>query len=189
MLECAAEHSLVDVERRIEIDHGMPDMMDLESAHGAEIVVDGRERTGSKRRETSMGLLDKVKQQATDIASTVVEKTQETAKTGQLQMQLRNLKGELKDAQAEVGKEIHRLHKTGDLGEVPPSVQPLLDKSNDIEQKVSDKEAEIAAASKTEAEAGTATGETVDGTAEEVSDADAAPADPEPPAGESESTS
>ncbi len=45
-----------------------------------------------------MGLLDKVKQQATGIASTVVEKTQETAKTGQLQMQLRNLKGEERDA-------------------------------------------------------------------------------------------
>jgi hypothetical protein len=132
-----------------------------------------------------MGLLDKVKQQATGIASTVVEKTQETAKTGQLQMQLRNLKGELKDAQADLGKELHRLHKTGELGEVPPSVQPLLDKSNDLEQKVSDKESEIAAASKSEADA-SAAGETVDGTAEEVPDTP--PADPEPSA-ESESES
>lgn len=124
-----------------------------------------------------MGLLDKVKQQATDIASTVVEKTQETAKTGQLQMQLRNLKGEQKDAHAELGKELHRLHKSGDVGELPPSVQPLLDKSNELDQKVADKEAEIAAASKTEADGSAATGETVDGTAEEV---------PETPAAESE---
>ena len=131
-----------------------------------------------------MGLLDKVKQQATGIASTVVEKTQETAKTGQLQMQLRNLKGELKDAQADLGKELHRLHKTGELGEVPPSVQPLLDKSNDLEQKVSDKESEIAAASKSEADGSAAAGETVDGTAEEVPDTP--PAEPEPSA-ESES--
>ena len=39
-----------------------------------------------------MGFLDKIKQQATDVAATVVEKTQETAKTGQLQMQLRSLR-------------------------------------------------------------------------------------------------
>lgn len=180
MLEFAAEHALVDVECRIEFDHGVPDMMNLESAHGAEIVVDAPGHTGSKRRETRMGLLDKVKQQATDIASTVVEKTQETAKTGQLQMQLRNLKGELKDAQAELGKELHRLHKSGEVGELPPSVQPLLDKSNDLEQKVSDKEAEIAAASKSEADGSAASGETVDGTAEEVPDTPPA-AEPEPP--------
>ena len=30
-----------------------------------------------------MGFLDKIKQQATDVATTVVEKTQETAKSGQ----------------------------------------------------------------------------------------------------------
>ena len=125
-----------------------------------------------------MGLLDKVKQQATDIASTVVEKTQETAKTGQLQMQLRNLKGEQKDAHAELGRELHRLHKSGEVGELPPSVQPMIDRANELDEKVADKEAEIAAASKTEADASAAAGETVDGTAEEVPDTP--PADPEP---------
>jgi hypothetical protein len=135
-----------------------------------------------------MGLLDKVKQQATDIASTVVEKTQETAKTGQLQMQLRNLKGEQKDAHAELGKELHRLHKSGDVGELPPSVQPLLDKSNELDQKVADKEAEIAAASKSDGDGdgngSAATGETVDGTAEEVPETPPA-AESEPPPSES----
>ena len=48
-----------------------------------------------------MGFLDKIKQQATDVASTVVEKTQETAKTGQLQIQLRSLKNDERDALAE----------------------------------------------------------------------------------------
>ena len=45
-----------------------------------------------------MGFLDKIKQQATDVATVVVEKTTDTAKTGQLQMQLRSLKGEEKEA-------------------------------------------------------------------------------------------
>jgi len=52
-----------------------------------------------------MGFLDKLKQQATDVASTVAEKTQETAKVGQLQVQLRNLRGEERDALNEFGRE------------------------------------------------------------------------------------
>ena len=50
-----------------------------------------------------MGFLDNIKQQATDLATTVVEKTSDTAKTGQLQMQLRSLKGEEKEALADLG--------------------------------------------------------------------------------------
>ena len=56
-----------------------------------------------------MGFLDKLKQQATDVASTVAEKTQETAKVGQLQMQLRSLKGEEKDALTEFGRQAYGL--------------------------------------------------------------------------------
>ena len=58
-----------------------------------------------------MGFLDKLKQQATDVASTVAEKTQEMAKVGQLQMQLRNLKGEEKDALAEFGRQAYGLYR------------------------------------------------------------------------------
>ena len=64
-----------------------------------------------------MGFLDKIKQQATDVASTVAEKTQETAKTGQLQMQLRSLKGEEKDALADFGRQAYGLHRDGGLAE------------------------------------------------------------------------
>jgi hypothetical protein len=59
-----------------------------------------------------MGFLDKIKQQATDVATTVVEKTQETAKTGQLQMQLRSLKNEEKDALADLGAAMMALGDT-----------------------------------------------------------------------------
>ena len=64
-----------------------------------------------------MGFLDKIKQQATDVASTVAEKTQETAKAGQLQMQLRGLKGEEKDAYADFGRQAYGLHRDGALAE------------------------------------------------------------------------
>ena len=64
-----------------------------------------------------MGFLDKIKQQATDVASQVAEKTQETAKVGQLQMQLRSLKGEEKDAHADFGRQAYGLHREGALSE------------------------------------------------------------------------
>ena len=64
-----------------------------------------------------MGFLDKIKQQATDVASTVAEKTQETAKVGQLQMQLRSLKGEEKEAFADFGRQAYGLHRDGALAE------------------------------------------------------------------------
>src|SRR6185312_12648882 len=48
-----------------------------------------------------MGFLDKLTQQASEVASSVAVKTQEVAKTGQLQVQLRNLNGEERDALVE----------------------------------------------------------------------------------------
>jgi hypothetical protein len=84
-----------------------------------------------------MGFLDKIKQQATDVASTVVEKTQETAKTGQLQMQLRSLKNEEKDALADLGAAMMA------LGETPASLSDQADRVRQIRLRIAEKETEI----------------------------------------------
>jgi CBS domain containing-hemolysin-like protein len=63
-----------------------------------------------------MGFLDRLKQQTTEAASTVIEKGQEAAKVGQLQVQLRNLRSEEKEAYASFGREAYRLHQSGQLG-------------------------------------------------------------------------
>jgi hypothetical protein len=122
-----------------------------------------------------MGFLDKIKQQATDVATTVVEKTQETAKTGQMQLNLRSLKGEEKEALADLGAAMIA------LGETPPSLADQVARVHEIRDKIATKEQEIADAREDEEPAAAAGGETVDGEAEEV--VDAAP-EPEPgPAG------
>jgi hypothetical protein len=114
-----------------------------------------------------MGFLDKLKQQATDITTTVVEETQETAKMGQLQMQLRNLRGEEKDALEALGRAYHRLHsenRTDDTAELSGHVAAV----NDVRSRITQKEAEIAEVRDTEAPSD---GSTVESSAEEVVDA------------------
>jgi len=112
-----------------------------------------------------MGFLDKIKQQATDVATTVVDKTQETAKTGQIQIQLRNLKSEEKDALTALGRETHRLYQEGKLGEAAAvdTLDSLVAAVNDVRSRISAKEEELAAKSGEEP-----AGDTVESDAEEV---------------------
>ena len=126
-----------------------------------------------------MGFLDKIKQQATDVATTVVDKTQETAKTGQIQIQLRNLKSEERDALAALGREAHRLHEEGSLAEASAagSLDSLVAAVNDVRGRISAKEAEVAKAK--DGEEAAASGETVESDAEEVAEPPAAAGDGE----------
>ena len=111
-----------------------------------------------------MGFLDNIKQQATDLATTVVEKTTDTAKTGQLQMQLRSLKGEEKEALADLGAAMIA------LGESPASLADHTAKVHELRDKVSAKEQEIADVRQAEGAAADGSAETVESEAEEVSD-------------------
>lgn len=125
-----------------------------------------------------MGFLDKIKQQATDVASTVVEKTQETAKTGQLQMQLRSLKGEEKEAFADFGRQAYGLHRDGALAERSGELASGAARIADLQSQVAAKEQEIADVKGDESD-------TVEGSAEEVPEpAASAPPPPPPPPGE-----
>ena len=108
-----------------------------------------------------MGFLDKIKQQATDVATTVVEKTQETAKSGQYQMHLRGLKNEEKEALADLGVALMA------LGEIPPALTEQADAVRDVRERIAAKEAEIADVRESDAPAADAT-ETVESDAEEV---------------------
>ncbi|MFI5049776.1 MAG: hypothetical protein ACHQEA_07930 [Gaiellales bacterium] len=112
-----------------------------------------------------MSFLDKIKQQATDVATTVVDKTQETAKTGQIQIQLRNLKSEEKDALVALGRETYRLHQEGQLdgAKAADTLDSLAASVNDVRSRIAAKEDEIAAKTGDEP-----TGETVESEAEEV---------------------
>jgi hypothetical protein len=126
-----------------------------------------------------MGFLDKIKQQATDVASQVAEKTQETAKVGQLQMQLRSLKGEEKDAFADFGRQAYGLHREGALSERSGELASGAARIADLQSQVAAKEQEIADVKGAEAS------DTVEGSAEEVRDAaPSEPAAPEPAASE-----
>ena len=91
-----------------------------------------------------MGFLDKIKQQATDVASTVAEKTQETAKIGQLQMQLRSLKGEEKEALADFGRQAYGLHRDGALAERSGELASGAARIADLQSQIAAKEQEIA---------------------------------------------
>jgi chromosome segregation ATPase len=116
-----------------------------------------------------MGFLDKIKQQATDVASTVVEKTQETAKTGQLQIQLRSLKNDERDALADLGAAMMA------LGETPASLTEQAAKVRDLRDQIAAKEQEIADVREREqaAEPAAAATDTVESDAEEVAEAPA----------------
>jgi hypothetical protein len=124
-----------------------------------------------------MGFLDKIKQQATDVASTVAEKTQETAKTGQLQMQLRSLKGEEKEAFADFGRQAYGLHRDGALAERSGELASGAARIADLQSQVAAKEQEIADVKGDESD-------TVEGSAEEVPEPAASAPPPPPPPGE-----
>jgi hypothetical protein len=113
-----------------------------------------------------MGFLDKIKQQATDVATTVVEKTQETAKTGQLQMQLRSLKNEEKDALADLGAAMMA------LGDTPASLSDQADRVRQVRLRIAEKESEIAEGREAEGESTSpppaTPADTVESDAEEV---------------------
>jgi hypothetical protein len=91
-----------------------------------------------------VGLLDKLKSQATEVAGQVVEKTQETARVGPLQIQLRTLKGEERDALTDFGREAYRLHGEGALGDGSAELTAIAARIADARSRIADKEAEIA---------------------------------------------
>lgn len=124
-----------------------------------------------------MSFFDKLKQQATDVASTVAEKTQETAKYGQLKVQLRTLESEEKDALADYGRQAHALHEQGELAERSGELAAASAKIADLRSQIAAKQAEIAAVKGTDGGDREHPADTVDGNAEEV---------PDPPSGESE---
>jgi hypothetical protein len=122
-----------------------------------------------------MGFLDNLKQQATDVASTVAEKTQETAKVVQLQVQLRNLRGDERDAVNEFGREAYNLHEAHALAERSGELAGAAAKIADIRAQIADKEQEITAArSDSGGHGDTPSGETVESSAEEVAEPTAA---------------
>jgi hypothetical protein len=131
------------------------------------------------RKGVHVGFLDKIKQQATEVASTVAEKTQETAKIGQLQVQLRNLKSEERDALADFGRSAYALHEQNALSERSGELAGAAAKIADVRRQIADKEAEIA---QVRGGDGSDDGgsDTVESSAEEVADQPAA----ETPTGE-----
>ncbi len=127
-----------------------------------------------------MGFLDKLMQEASGVASTVAEKTQEVAKSGQLQVQLHNLHGEERDALNEFGREAYNLFEANALAERSGELAGAAAKIADLRGQIAAKEQEIAAL-KSDGRADTEAGsDTVESSAEEVSEpaaADAAAAD------------
>jgi hypothetical protein len=113
-----------------------------------------------------VGFLDKLKQQATEVASTVAEKTQETAKVGQLQVQLRNLRNEEREALADFGRAAYTLHEQGALAERSGELAGAGAKITDVRRQIADKEAEIAEVRGAGGEDGGS--DTVEASAEEV---------------------
>ena len=183
VLNDPAEEPLVEVDGGRDVVDSVPDMMDVTGAHCAPILGDGYPQGAP------MGFLDKIKQQATDVASTVAEKTQETAKTGQLQMQLRSLKGEEKEAFADFGRQAYGLHRDGALAERSGELASGAARIADLQSQIAAKEQEVADMKGDEGS------ETVEGSAEEVADpaaeaatpppaADAPPPPPPPPTAE-----
>jgi hypothetical protein len=129
-----------------------------------------------------MGFLDKLTQQASGVASTVAEKTQEVAKAGQLHVQLRNLHGEERDALVEFGREAFNLHEAHALAERSGELAGPAAKIVDIRAQIAAKEHEIAAGkSDGSADEAAPASDTVESSAEEV--ADAAPEAETPPGG------
>jgi hypothetical protein len=135
-----------------------------------------------------MGFLDKLKQDTAAAVSTVAEKTQEMAKAGQLQVHLRNLRGDERDALVEFGREAYTLLEANALAERSGELAGAAAKLADIREQILEKEHEIAAARSRDLDGDDDDGdapapETVEGSAEEVPDPNAAEpaAAPEPP--------
>ena len=126
-----------------------------------------------------MGFLDKLTQQATEVASSVAVKTQEVAKTGQLQVQLRNLNGEERDALVEFGREAYNLHQANALAERSGELAGAAAKITDIRAQIAAKEQEIAAVKSDGLADDAPASDTVESSAEEV--ADTTPPAPGPP--------
>ena len=126
-----------------------------------------------------MGFLDKLTQQATEVASSVAVKTQEVAKTGQLQVQLRNLNGEERDALVEFGREAFNLHQANALAERSGELAGAAAKITDIRAQIAAKEQEIAAVKSDGLADDAPASDTVESSAEEV--ADTTPPAPEAP--------
>jgi hypothetical protein len=137
-----------------------------------------------------MGFLDKLKQDAAGAVSTVAEKTQEMAKAGQLQVHLRNLRGDERDALVEFGREAYNLLEAKALAERSGELAGAAAKIADIREQIFEKEQEIAAARSRDGDSdsdsddedgdgATPAPETVEGSAEEVPDP-AAAAEPPP---------
>jgi hypothetical protein len=139
-----------------------------------------------------MGFLDKLKQDTAGVVSTVAEKTQEMAKAGQLQVHLRNLRGDERDALVEFGREAYNLHEANALAERSGELAGAAAKIADIREQIFEKEQEIAAARSGGGDDSDDDGddaqpaETVEGSAEEVPEPAAAtePAATEPPPAE-----
>jgi len=127
-----------------------------------------------------MGFLDKLTQQASDVASTVAEKTQEVAKSGQLQVQLRNLNGEERDALVEFGREAFNLHQANALAERSGELAGAAARVTDIRAQIAEKEQEIAAVKSDDLADEAAPSDTVESSAEEVAET---PATGTPPNG------
>ena len=127
-----------------------------------------------------MSLFEKLRTQATEVATTVVEKTQDTAKTGQLQLQLRNLRSEERDALVRLGDLAHQLTTEGRLDEAATELQPLVSVVTDVRERIAKREAELAEKRQTESEAAADDG-TVESTAEEIADASAEASQEGPP--------
>jgi len=117
-----------------------------------------------------MGFLDKLTQQASGVASTVAEKTQEVAKVGQLQVQLRNLNGEERDALVEFGREAFNLHQANALAERSGELAGAAAKITDIRAQIAAKEQEIAAVKSDGLADDGPSSDTVESSAEEVAE-------------------
>ena len=127
-----------------------------------------------------MGFLDKLTQQASEVASSVAVKTQEVAKTGQLQVQLRNLNGEERDALVEFGREAFNLHQANALAERSGELAGAAARVTDIRAQIAEKEQEIAAVKSDDLADEAAPSDTVESSAEEVAET---PATGTPPNG------
>jgi len=120
-----------------------------------------------------MGFLDKLKQDATGVATTVAEKTQEVAKVGQLHVQLRNLHGEERDALVEFGREAFNLHQANALAERSGELAGAAAKITDIRAQVAAKEQEVADLTSNGSDDAAPSSDTVESSAEEVAEAPA----------------
>jgi hypothetical protein len=127
-----------------------------------------------------MGFLDKLTQQASEVASNVAVKTQEVAKTGQLQLQLRNLHGEERDALVEFGREAFTLHQANALSERSGELAGAAARITDIRAQIAEKEQEIAAVKSDDLADEAPPSDTVESSAEEVAET---PATGTPPNG------